>query len=130
MVGAVRLLTWNLSDLDVTAPGMLTDPRVEYLAAAEGDVLCLQKVSGQEAPRLLADGLDRLAGHLGMTGALGRAAGQRLHVAVLWRDPLRRRGLAVERAAGSRRNYLLVDLVSGDRVRSVPPYRLGTLSHL
>lgn len=114
----MRLLTWNLSDLDVTAPAMLEDPRVGYLAVAKGDVLCLQKVSGEVAPGLLDDGLGRLAGHLGMTAALGRAAGQRLHVAVLWREPIRQRGAIVQRADGSRRNYLLVDLeLRGQRLR-------------
>lgn len=109
-VGAVRLMTWNLSDLDVTAPGMLQDRRVAYLAEVDADVLCLQKVSGEVAPERLDDGLAELATHLGMTGVLGRAAGQRLHVAVLWGDPLRHRGVVIERAHGSRRNHLLVDL--------------------
>lgn len=75
---ACGLLTWNLSDLDITTATMLEDPRVDYLAAAKVDVLCLQKVSGEAAPELLTDGLGRLASHLGMTGALGRATGQRL----------------------------------------------------
>lgn len=111
----MRLLTWNLSDLDVTAPEMLEDPRVGYLAAAGADVLCLQKVSGEVAPELLDDGLGRLASHLSMTGAFSRASGQRLHVAVLWRHPLRHRGVVVERADGSLRNHLLVDLELGGR---------------
>ena len=97
---------------------MLKDPRVGYLTAAGADVVCLQKVSGEAAPGRLDDGLGTLASYLGMTGALGQAAGQRLHVAVLWRDPLRHRGAVVERAAGARRNHLLVDLeLHGRRLR-------------
>jgi len=108
-------MTWNLSDLDVTAPGMLQDSRVAYLAEVDADLLCLQKVSGEVAPERLDDGLSELAAHLGMAGVLGRSAGQRLHVAVLWREPLLHRGVVIERAHGSRRNYLFVDLWLGVR---------------
>lgn len=106
----MRLLTWNLSDLDVTAPGMLSDARVAYLVDSKPDVLCLQKLSGEVVPEQLDEGLSKLAGRLGMAGALSRAAGQRLHVAVLWREPLRLRQVVAKRAAGARRNYLVMDL--------------------
>lgn len=108
-------MTWNLSDLDVTAPGMLHDLRVAYVVNAKPDVLCLQKLSGEVAPEQLDDGLGRLAGLLSMSSALSRASGQRLHVAVLWREPLRFRRVVAKRAAASRRNYLLVDLDAGGR---------------
>lgn len=124
----MRLLTWNLSDLDVTAPGMLQDPRVAYLAEVGADVLCLQKVSGEAAPERLDVGLSKLASHLGMTGVLGRAAGQRLHVAVLWGDPLRHTGVVIERAHGSRRNHLLVDLWLGARRLRVGSVHLPSAS--
>lgn len=114
----MRLLTWNLSDLDVTAPGMLSDARVDYLVDSKPDVLCLQKLNGEVVPEQLDEGLSKLAGRLGMSGALSRAAGQRLNVAVLWREPFRLRQVVAKRAAGARRNYLVMDLEShGRRLR-------------
>lgn len=110
----MRLITWNLSDLDVTTPKALEDLRVTYLASTGADVLCLQKVSSEFAPERLDKGLSRVGAHLGMSGALSRAAGHRLHVAVLWQSQLRCFDVA-ERVAGSRRNHLLVDLEVGDR---------------
>jgi len=112
-VDSVRLLTWNLSDLDVTSPGMLEDPRVGVLAGSGADVICLQKVSGEAEPDRTEAGLAALATNLGMRGALSRAAGERLHVAVLWRAPWTLVGDARPRGSSSHRNHLLVDLDSG-----------------
>ncbi len=108
----MRLLTWNLSDLDVTAPGLVEDPRVAVLAAARADVVCLQKVSGEVEPTGTEGGLALLADHLGMTGVLGRAAGDRLHVAVLWGPVWTSVGEPRPRDPSTHRNQLVVDLVS------------------
>jgi endonuclease/exonuclease/phosphatase family metal-dependent hydrolase len=112
-VGLVRLLTWNLSDLDVTSPGVLEDPRVAVLAGSGADVICLQKVCGEAEPDRTEAGLAALATNLGMSGALSRAAGERLHVAVLWRAPWTLVGDPRPRDPVTHRNHLLVDLHAG-----------------
>jgi endonuclease/exonuclease/phosphatase family metal-dependent hydrolase len=111
----LRLLTWNLSDLDVTGPDPLDDPRVAYLAGVRADVLCLQKLSGEVDPPRTEAGLTLLADHLGMTGALGRAAGDRLHVALLWAPPWTLVGRVRTRDPSTHRNQLVADIAAGDR---------------
>lgn len=115
----MRLLTWNLSDLDVTTPRFLVDPRVDCLAGVGGDVACLQKLSGAPDNRGVEDGVRRLGAGLGMTGAaVGLTAYRRLHVAVLWREPMFRCVGVLDRPHGLRRNFLLIDLaVAGRRLR-------------
>lgn len=106
-----RLMSWNLGDLELTGPGDLRDdPRVRHIREVAPDVLCCQKLSAEHDPGRVDAGFERLAEALGMTGRLGRAHGDRLHVGLLWSGSAEEVGTAVALGARMHRNAVLVAL--------------------
>lgn len=117
------MLSWNLSDFELTSPaGLAADHRqaeqLAHIAQIAPDILCCQKLSGEHPPDRVAAGFEQFAAKLGMSGRISLRSESRPHVGVLWRDgitetgPWRPFGGEFERNAG----VTVLD-VNGHRLR-------------
>lgn len=112
----LTVMSWNLSDLDVTAS---RDSRaqgiLDHISAVKPDILCCQKLTSVASPSNAERDFDRLADRFGMVGRLGLARGTRLHVAVLWRPRIVEFGSWVALGDRAHRNAALANLWLSER---------------
>lgn len=129
----MTVMSWNVSDVDVTAP---LDSRalaiVEYIRGVAPDVLCCQKLNSETSPSSIERGFELFGGRLGMLGRLAPARGVRLHTGVLWKREIVECRAWVALGDSAHRNAALATLrMSEDRVLQVGTVHLpsGSVEH-